>query len=343
MKLQTKTFAFKSEGSGLSEDGKYYVIKGYLSTFDDEDLGKDVVMPGAFADTIKSGRVIKILWQHKWDEPLGVFDVVKEDDHGLWVEGKMPMSAWIVREKVAPMLEVKALDSLSIGYFIRSGKDYEWDGDVRRLLKIDLHEGSIVTFPMNENAKLKSKSAEFLAGLKISESKIEWDESAALERVKKHLGVGSSGIFGDEIQQKMAGSFAVVDDSAPHLAGSYRYLITDVEGGELVVVPEAVKKAAAETYLARDLDNAHAIESIYQKMGLDSPFSSGFRVDDVGALSAGQLESLLKRGCRFSSETAGDIAGSIKKTASQKHQGNPGGEADIWREFASETKNIMEA
>ncbi len=53
-----------------SEKGEF---EGYASLFDVADLGNDVIMRGAFAQTLRlrGVRGIKMLWQHHAAEPIG--------------------------------------------------------------------------------------------------------------------------------------------------------------------------------------------------------------------------------------------------------------------------------
>ena len=53
------------------------------------DLGNDVIEQGAFMRTLKRKKPhqIKLLYQHKTDMPIGVFDEIREDSKGLYVKG----------------------------------------------------------------------------------------------------------------------------------------------------------------------------------------------------------------------------------------------------------------
>ena len=55
------------------EDGAF---EGYASIFNNKDLGNDVIRKGAFENTLKGKKPkqIKLLYQHKTDEPIGVID-----------------------------------------------------------------------------------------------------------------------------------------------------------------------------------------------------------------------------------------------------------------------------
>ncbi len=118
-------------------------------------------MPGAYAGSLKamekSGRRVKMLWQHDPSQPIGIWDEVKEDANGLWVKGRLLPDVARGREAVA-LLEAGAIDGLSIGY--RTVKA-ERDGKGQRLLQeLELWEVSLVTFPMLPEARVSAKGDE---------------------------------------------------------------------------------------------------------------------------------------------------------------------------------------
>ena len=66
------------------------MFAGYASVFGMVDSQNDVIMKGAFSRTLKKRRgEVKLLWQHQVDEPIGVFTLIREDSHGLYVEGRL--------------------------------------------------------------------------------------------------------------------------------------------------------------------------------------------------------------------------------------------------------------
>lgn len=137
------------------------VIEGYASLFHRRDQGGDVVLPGAYGQSLKAlgkaGRRVKMLWQHDPAQPIGIWDEVREDGQGLWVKGRLLPDVAKGREAVA-LLEAGAIDGLSIGYrTIRA----ERDGKGQRLLQeLELWEVSLVTFPMLPEARVAAKSDE---------------------------------------------------------------------------------------------------------------------------------------------------------------------------------------
>ena len=151
-KLETKyaTFELKAETSEESDD--FLTVSGYGSVFGVKDNGGDIVMPGAFKDSIASGRAPKMLWQHDPNQPIGAWDEMREDENGLFMKGRISKKAAKGAE-VAELVKMGAIEGLSIGY---RTQDYEMDVDagIRKLTKLALWETSVVTFPMNELANI---------------------------------------------------------------------------------------------------------------------------------------------------------------------------------------------
>lgn len=148
---------FHRPEAGLRTDGA--VISGYASVFGLVDRGGDVVAKGAYAACLErlkaKGGSVRMLWQHDPNQPIGVWDELREDDHGLWVKGRLLESVDKGREAAA-LVKAGALDGLSIGYrTVRAAKD----GKGRRILhEVDLWEVSLVTFPMLPDATVQAKS-----------------------------------------------------------------------------------------------------------------------------------------------------------------------------------------
>lgn len=143
----------------LSESGAF---AGYASVFHVVDGQKDVILPGAFRKTLarrasKQQAEVKLLWQHAPEEPVGVFTEIREDEVGLYVEGKLLLEVQRAREAYA-LLKSGALEGLSIGFRV---VDYEIGAEgVRRIKEAELLEVSLVTFPANQDAKVTSIKAD---------------------------------------------------------------------------------------------------------------------------------------------------------------------------------------
>lgn len=136
----------------IDAEGRF---SGYASVFNRLDSGGDIVLRGAFAKSLakRRGR-IRLLFQHDPKEPVGIWEEMHEDEHGLFVAGKL-VPGVPRAEALKRLIENRALDGLSIGF--RTVKASREAGTGHRCLsEIDLYEISIVTFPMMEEARIAS-------------------------------------------------------------------------------------------------------------------------------------------------------------------------------------------
>lgn len=144
------------------EDKDYGTFEGYGSVFGNKDLGNDVIERGAFLKSLKRRKPqnVKLLYQHKSDMPIGVFDEIKEDDHGLVVKGRLALKTQAGAEAYE-LLKMGALDGLSIGFRVNPKEvSYDKRGNKRIIKEVDLMEVSLVTFPMNPQATVRSVKGE---------------------------------------------------------------------------------------------------------------------------------------------------------------------------------------
>ena len=134
-------------------------VAGYASVFGRRDSGGDTVAKGAYAASLKrlmdDGRRVKMLWQHDPTQPIGVWEEVVEDERGLWVRGRLLPEVARGREAAA-LIAAGAIDGLSIGY--RTVKAERERNGGRRLVALELWEVSLVTFPMQSEARVGSKA-----------------------------------------------------------------------------------------------------------------------------------------------------------------------------------------
>lgn len=153
--MKTKQHSFKLQVKALSEDGTF---EGYGSIFNNQDYGGDIVAPGAFKRTLEelsqSGRALPMLWQHDSDHPIGACTDLKEDSRGLFFKGSLLLDVQRGAEAYA-LLKRGIVSGLSIGYVTKTYEIDEADDKwTRTLLDVDLFEISLVTFPMNNEARV---------------------------------------------------------------------------------------------------------------------------------------------------------------------------------------------
>jgi len=179
----------------VDTDGSF---EGYASLFHREDLAGDVVIPGAFADSIgqRGAAGIKLLFQHDASQPLGVWTALREDARGLYAKGRLMPEVARARE-VHALMRAGALDGLSIGFrTVKSRRDRA--SGLRRLEKIDLWEISIVTFPLLPEARIAAIKSSPFAGSVPTERELErWlTRDAGLKRSEARalMGAGFRGL-----------------------------------------------------------------------------------------------------------------------------------------------------
>jgi len=124
---------------------------GYAAVFGKRDSGGDVILPGAFAETLtarkEAGVRLPLLWQHRGNQRIGWVDVAEEDRHGLRVIASVSASDG----PAAKALANGAVNGLSFGYRVR---DAAPQGGGRELRSVDLIEVSLVTRPMQPLARV---------------------------------------------------------------------------------------------------------------------------------------------------------------------------------------------
>lgn len=151
--METKSFDFDIKS--VDESGTF---SGYGSVFGNVDGGNEIVVKGAFSESLAvraaKGRKLPILWQHRSGEPIGVYESVKEDDRGLLMTGRLLINDVQRAKEAYALLKAGAVNGLSIGYGVLDDA-IDSKTRVRYLKKLQLEETSIVTFPMNDAARIE--------------------------------------------------------------------------------------------------------------------------------------------------------------------------------------------
>lgn len=150
MKIEKEIKSFPFEVKATAEENNIFTFEGYASTFNNVDHGDDIVIRGAFSNSLAKNSQVPILWQHQMSEVIGVSVQLYEDDKGLFIKGNLPKDDTLVSGRIIPQMKVGSIKEMSIGFFT---KNYDRAKDGIRLLKeIDLFEVSLVTKAMNSQA-----------------------------------------------------------------------------------------------------------------------------------------------------------------------------------------------
>mgnify|MGYP003537952466 CR=1 FL=1 len=159
-KRETKNFHFEVKSVATEERNgqKVGIITGLASTYD-KDRGNDIILPGAFTETIArhkaTGRPVRMLFQHWSENLIGGFPIesVKETAEGLEVVGEVNLLPGHMGEWAYSLAKQGVLSDFSIGF---SCVEEEYQGNVRLIKKLELWEVSLVNEPMNTNARVSS-------------------------------------------------------------------------------------------------------------------------------------------------------------------------------------------
>lgn len=142
------------EIKALDDGGQF---EGYASMFGVQDSDGDVIVKGAFRESLEkamsANRMPKMLWQHDHRQIIGKWMEMREDDNGLWVKGRLIMEVRQGQEAYA-LLKEGVLDALSVGFNIPDGGATGMRGRV--IEKADLWETSLVTWGANPEALITS-------------------------------------------------------------------------------------------------------------------------------------------------------------------------------------------
>lgn len=151
------------------------VFSGYGAVFGNIDAGGDLIERGAFKQTLREwedkGKFPPMLLQHGGgmfgggaDDmlPVGKWTSMEENAKGLKVEGELFALSTERGQYIYEGLKAGALDGLSIGYRTKKFTNGTKPNEPRRKIEaLELVELSIVTFPMNDKARVGAVKSEF--------------------------------------------------------------------------------------------------------------------------------------------------------------------------------------
>jgi len=164
----------------LASSGEPGIFEGYGSVFGNVDSHGDIVMPGAFSQTLAErkaqGRTIAMHVMHGMfggdGLPAGVWTDASEDSKGLHLKGKLSGMDTDYGKRLHSLVKDGALGGLSIGFSVPQGgsvKAAQGSGASRQINRVNLHEVSLVDDPSNAASRVTDMKRRFeRLGLKVA-------------------------------------------------------------------------------------------------------------------------------------------------------------------------------
>lgn len=164
--MKQNPIVYKSLGGNIEVNSRR--VSGYLAAFGMKDSDDDIIVKGAFSKSLRergpsstTARKIAFLYMHDITKPIGRFDVLKEDDHGLYFEAELDNIP--LANDVLEQYKSGTLNQHSIGFrYIHDKISFDETEKAFLVKEVDLFEGSVVTLGANENTPfLGMKSEQF--------------------------------------------------------------------------------------------------------------------------------------------------------------------------------------
>ena len=140
----------------VDKEGRF---EGHAAVFNNTDLQRDIILPNAFAATLKDhGGRVPILMAHSMGRIVGFGVDAEEDSKGLKVTGEFTLDSDEGKNAHAVCRHAFSLGhkiGLSIGYMVPDGgSEYDESKNVRLLHKVNLLEYSVACVPANPRARM---------------------------------------------------------------------------------------------------------------------------------------------------------------------------------------------
>lgn len=148
-------------GGDINDAQPEGVIEAYASIFGNKDSYGDVVMPGAFTDTIAewaaSDNVLPLLYGHDFHDPysnIGAVTSAEEDAKGLKIVAQFDMDNPKAKQ-VFNLVARKRITQMSFAYEVVEGESVttedDWHYEIR---KVKLYEISVVPIGANQETAI---------------------------------------------------------------------------------------------------------------------------------------------------------------------------------------------
>ncbi|WP_296585656.1 HK97 family phage prohead protease [Xanthobacter sp.] len=129
----------------------FVTLEGYACLFHVVDLGREEVLPGAFAGSLlrRPAEKVRMLLEHDPRAVVGTWTEMREDDKGLFVRGHLAPG----QRRLARALWEHRPFGLSIGF--KTQQERRDRPGVRLLTQVDLWEVSFTSTPMQPGAGIQ--------------------------------------------------------------------------------------------------------------------------------------------------------------------------------------------
>jgi hypothetical protein len=190
--VEYKTIPLADYELKAGSDG--WSFTAYASTFGNKDHGGDIIQKGAFKTTLTNpNRDRPLLWQHMMSEPIGSEVSLREDGKGLL--GKWELVDTQRGADAYKLLKKGVVRSMSIGY-MPVAFEFDEGGETRILNEIDLLENSVVSIPMNDQARIQT--VKHICATCDNKESLDYTKLSFAELSKLLADV--SGVFGERTQ-----------------------------------------------------------------------------------------------------------------------------------------------
>ncbi|MCF5709595.1 MULTISPECIES: HK97 family phage prohead protease [Pseudomonas syringae group] len=177
-----KTLAFDQAAIKFASGGAQGIFEGYASVFNVVDGDGDIILPGAFAQALKTQtRSVAMFFNHRRNEiPVGKWLDLAEDSVGLHVRGELTPGNPQSEALKAAMIH-GTVGGMSVGFTAAKADVEQIATGFSFKNATRLSEISICTFPANEQATVSTlKSMDAIESIRDAETWLR--DSAGLSK-----------------------------------------------------------------------------------------------------------------------------------------------------------------
>jgi len=243
-------------------------FEGYAAVFGNKDSYGDVIVAGAFADSLASdygpdGQGVPTYWCHDFKDPfknIGVTLWAKEDSRGLRVRVQLDLDTQNAKQTLK-LLKEGRVNQMSFGYDVVEGAyvESEEHGFYYELRKLKLHEVSVVPIGANQET-------EVLAAKSATDAGAAEQAVALFVQAIEQLSLAKGALIGAQTAAKAAGIELPAD-----LAGSAESDSGSAEEPEQAKTeePDTAKAEEPAEVKSQTAEHALALHDIGRLVGVD--------------------------------------------------------------------------